>query len=238
MTAETLSIAEIFGPTFQGEGPEAGHRAGFVRLGACNLNCSWCDTPYTWDWKGERGAPFEPNEELTTWTFAEIDQRLLAMDVKRLVVTGGEPLLQQRSLCGFLPQLPETVSAVEVETNGTIVPLPELVRHVTRFNVSPKLANSDIPLPKRIRPDALRALHQTGKASFKFVAATPADIEEISELLATLDLHGADVWVMPEGTTSDVVLERMRILAPFVLEQGWNLTSRLQILLWGSRRGM
>jgi 7-carboxy-7-deazaguanine synthase len=160
------------------------------------------------------------------------------MGVGRLVLTGGEPLLQQRNLCGFVAQLPEAISTIEVETNGTIVPLPELTKYVTRFNVSPKLANSDISFQKRIRPDAIRALHQTGKASFKFVAASPKDIEEIAELLDGLDLFGADIWVMPEGTTTELVLERMRTLAPFVLERGWNLTSRLQILLWGARRGM
>ena len=46
-----LVVAEVFGPTFQGEGPSTGQRAGFVRLGRCNLDCSWCDTPYTWDWE-------------------------------------------------------------------------------------------------------------------------------------------------------------------------------------------
>lgn len=37
-----LRVSEVFGPTFQGEGPSAGRPAVFVRLGGCNLNCSWC----------------------------------------------------------------------------------------------------------------------------------------------------------------------------------------------------
>ena len=45
----TLPLSEVFGPTFQGEGPHAGRRCAFVRLGGCNLSCEWCDTPYTWD---------------------------------------------------------------------------------------------------------------------------------------------------------------------------------------------
>src|SRR4029450_7825218 len=49
--APELVVSEVFGPTFQGEGPSVGRRAGFVRLGRCNLDCSWCDTPYTWDWE-------------------------------------------------------------------------------------------------------------------------------------------------------------------------------------------
>ena len=58
-TEPTLVISEVFGPTVQGEGPTIGRRAAFVRLGRCNLDCSWCDTPYTWDW--ER---YDPKVEL------------------------------------------------------------------------------------------------------------------------------------------------------------------------------
>ena len=49
-----LAVSEIFGPTHQGEGPSTGRLCGFVRLARCNLSCLWCDTPYTWDWGGNR----------------------------------------------------------------------------------------------------------------------------------------------------------------------------------------
>ena len=52
----SLTVSEIFGPTFQGEGPFTGRAAVFLRLGRCNLDCKWCDTPYTWDWKGKNGT--------------------------------------------------------------------------------------------------------------------------------------------------------------------------------------
>ena len=47
-----------------------------------------------------------------------------------------------------------------------------------------------------------------------------------------------DVWVMPEGTDAAILTERQRALAPAVIERGWNLTTRLHILLWGDRRGV
>src|SRR5262245_52198924 len=59
MMTESLVVSEVFGPTWQGEGPSIGRRCGFVRLGRCNLACTWCDTPYTWDW--ER---YDPAKEL------------------------------------------------------------------------------------------------------------------------------------------------------------------------------
>ena len=66
-----LVVAEVFGPTFQGEGPSAGRRAMFLRLGRCNLDCAWCDTPYTWDW-----SRFDPAVELHRRTVDDVMSEL------------------------------------------------------------------------------------------------------------------------------------------------------------------
>lgn len=225
-----LSVAEIFGPTLQGEGASVGRRCGFVRLGGCNLDCSWCDTPYTWDW-----SRFRPEHELRRLDTAEVVAAVEAMGVDLLVITGGEPLLQTRGLLPLLDAADERGWSVEVETNGTVAPPPELAAGVTRFNVSPKLANSGIAAPVRIRPEALAALRDTGRALFKFVVAAPSDLDEVEELAAAHRL--SPVYIMPEGTTAEVVLARMRELAAPALERGFHLTPRLHILLWGDQRG-
>ncbi len=226
----TLAVSEIFGPTVQGEGPTAGRRAGFVRLGRCNLDCVWCDTPYTWDWDR-----FDPAVEVTPLPTSEVVARLDAMMVERVVVTGGEPLLQQRGLLPLLLALGERGWVVEVETNGTIAPSPAVAAAVTAFNVSPKLANSGIPLTRRIRPAALGALVETGKAVFKFVVAEASELDEVAALVSA---HGlAPVWIMPEGTSAAVVSSRLAALADPVVARGWNLSTRLQVLVWGDERG-
>lgn len=226
----TLAVSEIFGPTVQGEGPTAGRRAGFVRLGRCNLDCVWCDTPYTWDWDR-----FDPAVEVTPLPTSEVVARLDAMTVERVVVTGGEPLLQQRGLLPLLVALGERGWVVEVETNGTIAPSPAVAAAVTAFNVSPKLANSGIPLTRRIRPAALGALVETGKAVFKFVVAEASELDEVAALVSA---HGlAPVWIMPEGTSAAVVSSRLAALADPVVARGWNLSTRLQVLVWGDERG-
>lgn len=230
MSAPTLAVSEVFGPTVQGEGPTAGRRAGFVRLGRCNLDCSWCDTPYTWDWDR-----FDPAVEITRTAVADVVARLDAMAVDRVVVTGGEPLLQQRALVPLLVAAGERGWAVEVETNGTLAPTPEVVAGVAQFNVSPKLANSGIAEDRRIRPAALRALAATGRAVFKFVATGPTDLDEIAALAEAHAL--APIWVMPEGTDATTVAARLATLADEVVARGWNLTPRLQILAWGDQRG-
>ncbi|MGQ0521131.1 MAG: 7-carboxy-7-deazaguanine synthase QueE [Actinomycetota bacterium] len=225
----TLVVSEVFGPTFQGEGPSVGRPAAFVRLGRCNLACRWCDTPYTWDWEHH-----DPAAELRTVEVAEILASLDAIGAPLLVVTGGEPLLQQRHLPPLLEGARQRGWRVEIETGGTLAPVlaGELV---DRYNVSPKLANSGMALERRYRPDVLRAFQAGGQAVFKFVAVDPADLAEVDAIVAECGL--APVWVMPEGTDGPTVLARMRELAPHVLSRGWSLTPRLHVLLWGDRRG-
>ena len=225
---DTLVVSEVFGPTWQGEGPSLGRRAGFVRLGRCNLACTWCDTPYTWRWEDH-----DPAVELTTRSVDEVVAELAAMDVPLVVVTGGEPLLQQSHLPPLLRRLDVDV---EIETAGTLAPTSEVVGLVTRFNVSPKLANSGNPLDRRYKPDVLRTFEATGKAAFKFVAVDVADLDEIATVVEECGL--TEVWVMPEGTDATTVVERSRSLIEPVLARGWNLTTRLHVLLWGDRRGV
>ncbi|HZQ27888.1 MAG TPA: 7-carboxy-7-deazaguanine synthase QueE [Acidimicrobiales bacterium] len=223
----SLIVSEVFGPTIQGEGPSVGRRAGFVRLGRCNLACTWCDTPYTWDW-----SRFDPAVELRRAGVAEVVAEVEAMDVPLVVVTGGEPLLQQSALVELLAALAAPGRRIEVETAGTLAPSPELVALVDQFNVSPKLANSGNPVERRWRPGVLGAFSATGKAIFKFVVTGPDDLAEV----ATMDV--APVWIMPEGTDPAVLQRRLAELVEPVLARGWNLTPRLHVAIWGDRRGV
>lgn len=232
-----LLVSEVFGPTIQGEGPSLGQRAGFVRLGRCNLDCgagpgaTWaCDTPYTWDW-----GRFDPAAELRPVSVRSLVEQLSDMAIDLVVVTGGEPLLQQRRLVPLLEASAERSWRVELETNGTIVPLPQVVDGVDQFNVSPKLAGSGVPAERALRPEALAALVESGQAVFKFVAADPADLDEVAAVTERYSL--APVWIMPAGTTPEEVLRVGRDLADPVLARGWRLTTRLHILLWGDQRG-
>jgi 7-carboxy-7-deazaguanine synthase len=211
-------VSEVFGPTFQGEGPSAGQAAAFVRLGRCNLACRWCDTPYTWDWDRH-----DPGAELATMAVTDVLARLDAMGVGLLVISGGEPLLHQRHLPPLLEGAKGRGWTVELETAGTLAPTAA-VDLVDRFNVSPKLANSGMAVDRRYRPDVLRAFHASGRAVFKFVVVEPSDLDEVDRIVADCGLY-------------PVLLARMRDLAPHVLARGWNLTPRLHVLLWGDRRG-
>lgn len=233
-----LPVAEVFGPTIQGEGPYAGRRAVFIRLGGCNLSCSWCDTPYTWD-----SSRFDVNTECPDIPAGEIvDQAIAHHRAGMFVITGGEPLLHQRRP-GF-EHLVARLAAwgpVHVETNGTIPPLPEIAAQITHFTVSPKLANNGADQEKRrIRPVALAAftdLATADRACFKFVATAPTDLDELAVVVDTHRLPAHAVWVMPEGTSAHDVITRHRDIAAAAIDRGWNTTTRLHTLLWGEERG-
>lgn len=230
MPDANLVVSEVFGPTIQGEGPSVGQVAGFVRLGRCNLACKWCDSGYTWDWQR-----YDPAEELHTVPVASLLEQLDAMAVGMVVVTGGEPLLQQRHLLPLLEEAKERSWRVEVETSGTIAPdLPHGL--VDQFNVSPKLSNSGNERRRSYRPEVLRAFQATNRAVFKFVACAPSDLSEVDAIVRECQLH--PVYVMPEGTDAGTLAARMQELAGPVLERRWNLTPRLHVLLWGDRRGV
>jgi organic radical activating enzyme len=230
VTAAGLRVAELFGPTFQGEGPSAGQRAAFIRLSGCPVGCGWCDEPQTWDW-----SRFDQHAESRVLTVGEVSDWAAGIPARLVVITGGEPLAQQRALAPLAARLAAAGRRVEVETSGTICPAVPLLGAATAFSVSPKLASSGVPHGRRIRPRALSAFAASGKAVFKFVACTPADLDEVADLEARFGL--APVWIMPEGVTAEKVLAGMRQLADEVLSRGWHLTSRMHVLLWGDARG-
>ncbi|MFJ8043773.1 7-carboxy-7-deazaguanine synthase QueE [Kitasatospora sp. NPDC096147] len=234
-----LPVAEKFGPTLQGEGPSAGRLALFLRLGACNLNCRWCDTPYTWD-----GRRFDLRKEITRTPVAELVEWLAAQPHALVVLTGGEPLLHQKTdgWRALMAVLRHTTRSVEIETNGTLVPAPVTLA-VPRlvFNVSPKLANSGVRASRRIVPEAMEKFAELAfaaghRARFKFVATGPADLEEIEEIVSRYVIPPHAVWVMPEGTTPEATTEVARDLAEHVIGRAWNLTLRQHVLLWPGER--
>ncbi|HEX4815948.1 MAG TPA: 7-carboxy-7-deazaguanine synthase QueE, partial [Nonomuraea sp.] len=124
---------------------------------------------------------------------------------------------------------------VEFETNGTLIPDPALLVDGVRFNVSPKLANSGIEERKRIVPAALRAFVSSGRAVFKFVTRAVPELDEIGALT---DRYGlAPVYVMPEATTAESLIETTRVLADAVAARRWCLTTRLHVLAFAQARG-
>lgn len=252
MPSGDLLVSEVFGPTFQGEGKFVGRRCAFLRLGACNLNCFWCDTPYTWAFDKRHakmhnsGVQYNPAEEMTRFELYEIEKKLLIalQGGTLIVVSGGEPMLQQDSLVELMQIM--SYCDFEIETAGTIAPKDKLKyrsvysKQNVYFNVSPKLEHSGNLLEKRYKPDVLKELSKKHKSIFKFVVDWhhwEDDFIEIAKITRECHIDRNKIYIMPVGVTQDEILLGMQMLANPILMQGWNLTTRLHTLIWGDERG-
>jgi organic radical activating enzyme len=222
---------EIF-TSIQGEGPSAGLPSAFLRLALCNLRCQWCDTKYTWDWRN-----YDYAEQVVAMDLDGVETALTGQPARNLVLTGGEPLLQQAAVAPLLASLRAQGFRVEVETNSTVLPVPEFAAEVDQWNVSPKLANSGDPERLRLRDEPLRWFAACERAWFKFVVASVGDLDEVDSLRATYGIPPSRVYLMPEARTADDVRNRAAWLVPAAIENGYRVSPRLHVLLWGDERG-
>ncbi len=222
---------EIF-RSIQGEGVSAGTPTVFLRLATCNLTCSWCDTKYTWDWEN-----FDQEQEIITLSADEVEQRIADFDRRYLVITGGEPLLQQKDILPLVASLSNRDYSIEIETNGTIAPSSGMLEHVAQWNVSPKIGNSGNTAAGREVPKALESFAAQDNAFWKFVIVDRADVDEASDLANRYDVSSERVILMPEGVTANVLTKRGTWLAEECATRGFRFSSRLHIHLWGNERG-
>jgi 7-carboxy-7-deazaguanine synthase len=100
---QVLTINEIF-HSIQGESTYAGRPCVFVRLTACDLRCSWCDTPYAF----HEGHKMSVDEVI-----ADVEAR----GCPTVEVTGGEPLLQA-DVYPLMQRLLDSGKTVLIETGG------------------------------------------------------------------------------------------------------------------------
>ncbi len=112
-----LVVCETF-TSILGESSRAGLPAFFIRLTGCNLRCRWCDTPYAYD-----GGESREGDDLVA--------AARASGLPRVLVTGGEPLLQTETIT-LLARLCDAGMEVLLETNGS-VPLGGVDRRVRRI---------------------------------------------------------------------------------------------------------
>lgn len=102
---KSLNLIEIFA-SVQGETSFSGRPTTFVRLAACNLRCSWCDTTYSFG-RGEG------------WSLEAIVEKIHENGCRYICITGGEPLLQA-NVYPLMQTLCDKGFIVTVETGGSL----------------------------------------------------------------------------------------------------------------------
>lgn len=239
-------VPEIF-DTIQGEGRNLGRPVVFARLSDCNLTCSWCDTPQTWAFNEARaslhdeGQVYDKEQEQVYIEVGDAVRNIDGYSTKRLVITGGEPMMQQPAIGELVRGLRQENGEdywVEIETNGTIAPTPELLELVDQFNVSAKLENSGNIESKRHKSKALQAFAETEKADFKFVVFDDNDLPEILDIVDKYDIPHDRVYLMPEGRSEEEVKRHQEELVDLAKKENFNVTTRLHVLIWGKKRNV
>ena len=229
-----MLVAEIF-HSIQGEGELAGVPSVFVRTSGCNLRCAWCDTPYA-SWRPEGVA----------MTVEAVVAEVLRHPARHVVLTGGEPMIAPE-IAALAAALRALGRHITIETAATVAPggiACDLA------SLSPKLLNS-APDPRqhaawrrkhealRWQPAVVRAWLDAYACQLKFVVTQPGDVEEIDGMLAQLarEVPRHKVQLMPEGTTATGLRQRAGWLAELCKQRGFRFAPRLQIELYGNRRG-
>ena len=225
-----MQVNEIF-KSIQGEGPNFGKPAIFLRTAQCNLKCTWCDTKYTWDWKN-----YDFQKEVKEMTIDEVKDAILDLEIKHLVITGGEPLLQQDDLADLLSFLKPDFY-VEVETNCTILPNKMLTDLVDQWNVSPKTENSGNPLELYEDSECYFFFANQENCFFKYVVENETDIPEIKKFVAKYNIPETRVQLMTQASTKEEVRSREKSISELAKQHNFVFSPRLHVALWGSQRG-
>ncbi len=225
-----MKISEIF-ESIQGEGTNAGKQAVFLRTSECNLKCTWCDTKYTWDWKN-----YDYAKEVKEIPIKEIRASLEKSTIRHLVITGGEPLMQQDDLAELITFL-KPKFYVEVETNCTILPNNALSSLVDQWNVSPKTKNSGNLLELCEKNECYSFFSKQKNCYFKYVVENEADLIEIENLVSKYKLDKKRIFLMPQATTKSEIITREKTISKLAKDSKFSYSPRMHVSMWGNQRG-
>jgi 7-carboxy-7-deazaguanine synthase len=237
----TYPVVEVFGPTVQGEGPDAGQPAYFVRFGGCDWRCNWCDSMHA----VEPTLVREHAERLSTDTILE---RLGALreGPQLVVLSGGNPALLQ--LGQLVDELHAAGQQVAVETQGSM--WRDWLGQVDRLVISPKPPSSGMATTANAAQFAHFAEHlESGRADavLKVVVFDGGDLDWAQHLHSEyphLPLYlsaGTEVGVEEERAVAGL-RERYRWLCETVSVRGQLSDTRvlpqLHVVAWGTARGV
>lgn len=239
-----LAISEVF-YSIQGEGKTVGIPSVFVRLGGCNLMCGGMGTQFD----GELHNQAEWRcDSIEVWMKAQSKQlnEILPEDCieaikndAHIVLTGGEPMMQQKGLESFITYIKENINDkpfFEVETNGTIMPSDFLLKEVNLWNCSPKLRNSGMDLEMTFKPEIIKCLNKYNTI-FKFVLNAEKEWNEIKKhYLPIVDKR--KVYLMPAGENQELLNENKLKIVNLAIENHLNFTTRLHIEIWNKKTGV
>ena len=236
----TFPVVELFGPTVQGEGPDAGRPAYFVRFGGCDYRCSWCDSMHAVEPDLVRRA-----ERMDTRDVIE-GLAALARGPQLVILSGGNPALLQ--LGELVDELHAIGMRVAVETQGSL--WRDWLGQVDRVVVSPKPPSSGMVSPEHAAQTAAfmkKLAVSEVNAALKVVVFDDNDLawaQDLADTYRYLPLFlsaGTDVG-MSDADTVAIVRRRFAWLAEAVAARPALADARvlpqLHVIAWGTAKGV
>ncbi len=211
----TLKVTSVF-VTLQGEGPLAGLPAVFVRLSHCNLACSFCDTMFEQgdvltfsqlDTKIYEAVCSYFNDKGLSVPLWAMPKYNVMSDAKSrfgpygfaLVITGGEPLLQN-NLSTFLSDRLHQFSAIQIESNGTV---SQDIREGVILVCSPKCIEVEGKPVKYLKPTKL-ILERADCLKFVMSADKNSPYSQVPDWALDKAREGLPVYVSPMNVYKQV----------------------------------
>lgn len=251
-----LLVAEDF-YSIQGEGPTMGYPAVFLRLAKCNLMCGGKGTEK--DGKLHKGATWRC-DTIETWMRGEsvtIDQLIERFETRgymdvlsggaRLIVTGGEPTMQQEAVLEFVDVLCDRVVMrseagepyLEIETNGTYALSDDLLWRLDQVNVSPKLSNSGMSARVRIKPNVLSQYADHYKVYWKFVISSEEDWDEVQrDFIDQFGIETERVYLMPAASSRKELQRASLLVSELCKRHVLKYSTRMQVEIWDQVTGV
>ena len=241
-----IPVAEIFGPTIQGEGPHVGIQTLFVRVAGCDFKCAWCDSKFAW--KIDGSIKRYGTKELADILVQECNNSKCS----NVVLTGGNPCLYDFKQ--VIDILHNNNITVDIETQGS--KMPDWLLDVDLLVISPKAPSSKQPdvyktVNEYINMKLLSSIKQKvaikipvfNEQDFKFAMKYYALVDYYREKGVDIDLYLSvgNTNTTETGDISKRVLsdyeKLINMVANSYMERVFILP-QVHTLVWGNKQGV
>jgi 7-carboxy-7-deazaguanine synthase len=239
-----IPVAEIFGPTIQGEGPHVGMQTLFVRVAGCDFKCAWCDSKFAW--KIDGSIKRYGTKELADILVQECNNSKCS----NVVLTGGNPCLYDFK--EVIDILHDNNITVDIETQGS--KMPDWLLDVDLLVISPKAPSSKQPDVYKTVNEYMKLLTSIKqKVAIKIPVFNEEDFEFAMKYYALVDYYrekGVDIDLYlsvgntnttEAGDISKRVLtdyeKLINMVANSYMERVFILP-QVHTLVWGNKQGV
>lgn len=239
-----IPVAEIFGPTIQGEGPHVGMKTLFVRVAGCDFKCAWCDSKFAW--KIDDSIIRYDTKELAGILVQECNNSKCS----NVVLTGGNPCLYDFKQ--VIDILHDNNITVDIETQGS--KMPDWLLDVDLLVISPKAPSSKQPDVYKTVNEYMKLLSNIKqKIAIKIPVFNEEDFEFAMKYYALVDYYrekGVDIDLYlsvgntnttEAGDISKRVLSDYEKLIDMVANSYMErvfILPQVHTLVWGNKQGV